>query len=69
MKIQADSSLEPPLEYNLGSYRNIMQFQISSRREIAKELPESSRYEFLAKFLANIFALSDAKENTLGPLN
>ena len=46
-----------------------MQFQISSRREIAKELPESSRYEFLAKFLANIFALSDAKENTLGPLN
>ena len=46
-----------------------MQFQISSRREIAKELPESSRYEFLAKFLANIIALSDAKENTLGPLN
>ena len=49
-KVQAHSSLEPPLEYNqdqcfwqikvcynffnhLGSYENIMQFQISSRRE------------------------------------
>ena len=49
-KVPADSSLEPPLEYNqdqmalqikvhygffnhLGNNRNIMQFQISSRRE------------------------------------
>ena len=46
------------------SYRNIMQFQITG-----KEIPESSRLEFLEKFLANNFALSDAENNTSGPLN
>ena len=45
-----------------GSYGNIMQFQISSRRKTGKEIPESSRLEFLEKFLANNFALSDAKK-------
>ena len=44
-----------------------MQFQISSRRE--KEIPESSRFKFLEKFLAYKFALSDAEDNTSGPLN
>ena len=44
-----------------------MQFQISSRREIIKS--ESSRFEFLEKFLANNFALSDAEDNTSCPLN
>ena len=39
-----------------------MQFQISSRRE-------SSRLEFLEKFLANNIALSDAEDNTSGLLN
>ena len=34
-----------------------------------KEIPESSRFEFLEKFLANNFALSDAESNTSGPLN
>ena len=34
-----------------------------------KEIPESSRVEFLEKFLANNFALSDAEENTFWPLN
>ena len=29
----------------------------------------SSRLEFLEKFLANNFALSDAEDNTSGPLN
>ena len=38
-----------------------MQFQISSRRKTGKEIPESSRFEFLEKFLANNFAF--------GPLN
>ena len=33
-----------------------------------KEIPESSRLEFLEKFLANNFALSDAEGNTSGPL-
>ena len=46
-----------------------MQFQISSRRETGKEIPESSRFEFLETFLANNFALSDAEDNTSGPLN
>ena len=46
-----------------------MQSQISSRRETGKEIPESSRLEFLEKFSANNFALSDAEDNTSGPLN
>ena len=31
-------------------------------------MPELSRIEFLEKFSANNFALSDAEDNTLGPL-
>ena len=46
-----------------------MQFQISSRREKGKEIPESSRFELLEKFLPNNFALSNAEDNTSGPLN
>ena len=46
-----------------------MQFQISSRRETGKEIPESSRLEFLEKFSANNFALRDAEDNTSGLLN
>ena len=34
-----------------------------------KEIPESSRFEFLEKFLANNFALSDVEGNTSGWLN
>ena len=34
-----------------------------------KEIPESSRLEFLEKFLANYFTLSDAEDNTSRPLN
>ena len=34
-----------------------------------KEIPESSRLEFLEKFLANYFSVSDADNNTSGPLN
>ena len=34
-----------------------------------KEIPESSRFEFLEKFLANSFALSDAEDSTSGRLN
>ena len=41
-----------------------MQFQISSRRETGKEIPESYRLEFLKKFLANNFASSDTEDNT-----
>ena len=34
-----------------------------------KEIPESSRLEFLEKFSANNFALSDAEDNTSRTLN
>ena len=34
-----------------------------------EETPESSTLEFLEKFLANNFALSDAEDNTSRPLN
>ena len=43
-----------------------MLFHTSSRRETAKEIPESSRLE---KFLANNFALSDKEDSTSGSLN
>ena len=33
------------------------------------EIPESSKLEFLEKFSANDFALSDAEDNTSGPFN
>ena len=46
-----------------------MQFQSSSRRETGKEILELSRLEFLKKFSAKKFALSDAEDNTSGPLN
>ena len=50
-----------------------MQFQISSKRETGKEIPESSRLESLEKFSANNFALSDSEDytsvdNTIGNL-
>ena len=44
-----------------------MQFHISYKRETGKEIPESSRLEFLEKFSANSFALSDAEDKTSGP--
>ena len=51
----------------------ILCFQISFKLVLAgktgKEIPESSRLEFLEKFSANNFALSDAKDNTSRPLN
>ena len=54
---------------HIGSYRNIMQFQISPKRENSKEIPKSSRLEFLEKFSANNFVLSDAEDNTSRLLN
>ena len=46
-----------------------MQFQISSGRETGKEIPESSRLEFMEKVSANNFSLSDAEDNTTRLLN
>ena len=44
-------------------------FRLVLEGKTGKEIPESSRFEFLEKFLANNFALSDAEGNTSGPLN
>ena len=44
-------------------------FRLVLEEKTGKEIPESSRLEFLEKFLANNFALSDAGDNTSGPLN
>ena len=44
-------------------------FKLVLERKTGKEIPESSRLEFLEKFLVSNFALSDAEENTSGPLN
>ena len=47
----------------------ICSFRLVLEGKTGKEIPESSRLEFSKKFSANNFALSDAKENTSGPLN
>ena len=86
IKVQAHSSLEPPLEYNqdqifdesrfvmtfltiLGVMEILSSFRLVLEGKTGKEMPESLRLEFLEKFLGNNFALSDAKDNTTGPLN
>ena len=85
MKPQAYSSLEPPLEYNqdqtllmnqgslqptiLGVTEIIYCFRLVLEWKTGEEITKSSRLEFLEKFLAKNFALSDAEDNTSGPLN
>ena len=44
-------------------------FRLVLEGKTGKEIPESSRLGFLEKFLANNFALSEAEDNTSGPLN
>ena len=44
-------------------------FKLVLKRKTAKEIRESSRFEFLEKFSANNFPLSDAENNTSRPLN
>ena len=44
-------------------------FKLVLERKAGKEIPESSRFEFLEKFLGNDFVLSDPEDNTSGPLN
>ena len=43
-------------------------FRVVLEEKTGKEIPESSRLEFLEKFSANNFALSDADSNISGPL-
>ena len=44
-------------------------FKLVLEGKTGKKLPESSRLEFLEKFSANSFALSDAEDNIFRPLN
>ena len=53
----------------LGFIEILCSFRLVPEGKTGKEIPESSRLEFLEKFLANNFALSDAEDNTSGPLN
>ena len=53
----------------LGVMEILCSFRLVPEEKIGKEIPESSRFELLEKFLANNFALSDAEDNTSGPLN
>ena len=44
-------------------------FRLVLDEKIGQEIPESSRLDFLEKFLANNFTLSDAEDSKSGPLN
>ena len=54
---------------HLGSYKNIIQFQIILEGKTGNEIPECSILESLEKFLSNDFALSGVEDNTYDPLN
>ena len=53
----------------LGVMEIFCSFRLVIEGKTGKEIPESSRFEFLEKFLANNFALSDTEDNTSDPLN
>ena len=53
----------------LGVMEILCRFRLVLEEKTGKEIPESSRLEFLEKFLANNFALSDVEDNTSSPLN
>ena len=53
----------------LGVTETICSFRLVLEGKTGKEIPESSRIEFLEKFSGNNFALSDAEDNTYGSLN
>ena len=53
----------------LGVTEILCSFKLVLEGKTGKEIPESSRLEFIEKFSANNFALSVAEDNTSGPLN
>ena len=53
----------------LGVMEILCSFRLVLEGKTGKEIPESSKFGFVEKFLANNFALSDAEDNTSGPLN
>ena len=52
----------------LGVTEVLCSFKLVLEGKTGKEIPESSRLEFLEKFSGNNFALSDAEDNTSGSL-
>ena len=83
MKVQTHNYLEPPfrvrrlcrikVQYDLLTILAVAEvlcsFRLVLERKTGKVVPESSRVEFLEKFLSKDFALSDAGDNTCGSLN
>ena len=53
----------------MGVTEILCKYKLVREEKTGEEIPESSRLEFLEKFLANNLALSDAKDNTSSPLN
>ena len=53
----------------MGITEILRSFKLVLEGKTGKEIPESSRLEFIETFSANNFALSDAEDNTSGPLN
>ena len=53
----------------LGVTEILCSFRLVLEGKAGKEIPESSRFEFLEKLLANNFALSDTEGNTFSSLN
>ena len=53
----------------LGVTEILYSFRLALEENMGKEIPESSRLEFLEKIFANNFALIDAEDNTSRPLN
>ena len=53
----------------LGVTEILYSFRLVLEAKTGKEIPESSGLQFLEKFLANNFPLSDAEDNTSGLLN
>ena len=53
----------------LGVTEILCSFRLVLEGKTGKEIPDSSRLEFLEKFSLNNFALSDAEDNTSGLLN
>ena len=54
---------------NLGVTEIWCSFRLVLEGKTGKEIPESLRLDFLGKFLANNFALSDAEDNGSGSWN
>ena len=53
----------------MGVTEILCSFRLVLEWKTVKEIPESSRLEFLEKFVASSFALSGAEDNSSGSLN